>query len=125
MVFNKNLGEEIKDYQEVAKTNKNVDLAALMINALQKQDQHMVSDKQKHWAYLVSLGLPPLGLLFAVRFFFGSEDDAKTVAWICVGLTAFSVALFLISLKVFFSSTGASLQQIQQININDIRQLSQ
>ncbi len=125
MASDKNLEEKIKDYQEAAKANQGVDLAALMINALKTENQNLVPDRQKHWAYLISIGLPPLGLLFAIRYFLSDKDDAKNVAWICVALTAVSVLLFVVLLKVFVSSSGTSLQQIEQINVIDIHQLSQ
>ena len=125
MALDKKLEETIQDYQEVAKTDKNVDLAALMINALQNQNQNLVSDRQKHWAYLVSIGLPPLGLVFAARYFFSDKDDGQRVAWLCIALTAVSVLMFWILLKAFLSSSGTSLEQIKQINVSDIRQFSQ
>ena len=125
MSQDKKLEEQFSDYMQIAKENKNVDIASLMINALQKQDQDLVSARQKKWAYLVSAGLPPLGLLFALKFYFSDESDAHSVANICVLLTVLSVATFFVLGKMILSGSGTSLNQIQQITPQDTQQLSQ
>jgi len=120
------LAQKVKDYQEAAKNNPNVDIGALMLNALQTQDQNKVSSKAKKWAYLISISVPPFGLLFALKYFmFSDEADAQEVAWTCVILTAVCVALFWIGGKLLLSSSGTSMQQIQQIKPSDIYQLTQ
>ncbi len=121
----KKLEEQIKEYQAVAKEHPNVDVGLLAMNALQNQNQNLVSSKGKRWAYLVSIALPPLGLLFAFRYFFGDEDDARQVAWICVILTAIGLVLIWVGTKALFSGSGASLEQIQQIKPSDAMQLLQ
>lgn len=119
-----NLDEVVKEYAELAK-DKNIDAAGLMISALQQRDQNRLSPKTKRWAYLISLGLPPLGLGFALWFFFREETDAKTAAFICVALTLFSLGLTIIFFNVILQSSGTSVEQIQQIKPNDIYQLTQ
>jgi hypothetical protein len=64
------LEQKVADYAELAKENKNVDVASLMLNALQTEDQNKLSGKAKHWGYLISLAAPPLGILFAAWFFY-------------------------------------------------------
>lgn len=118
----KQLEEIVKEYADLAK-DKNVDVSALMINALQQQDQNKLNPKTKRWAYLVSLGLPPLGYLFGFWYFFKDESDAKTTAYICIALTTISIVLSIIFFNVILSSSGTSLQQIQQINPEEVYQL--
>ncbi len=121
----KELEKKVADYVEVGKDNKNVDMAALMLNALQTEDQNKISSSTEHWAYLVSIGAPPLGLLFAAWFYFSDKDDAKNAALICVILTVVSVVVFAIIMKLLFSSAGVSVDQVQQINPADIQELYQ
>lgn len=121
----KKLEEQISEYHELAKEDKDVDVAALMMNALENQDQKMVPKKSKKWAYLVSVGFPPFGLLFALRYYFGNEDDGKTVALICVILTVVSVAVFVILFQSLISGSGTSPDAIKQIKPSDIQQLLQ
>ena len=119
------LAEQIKDYADVAKENPNVDMGLLLSSALQNQNQPVVSSKVRKWAYLVSVALPPFGLLFALKYFFSDESDARQVAWTCVILTAVGIAGLWIGAKLIFSGSGTSVQQIQQIKPNDIIQLTQ
>ena len=119
------LEKQVEDYSKIAKENPNVDIGLLMASALQNQKSNAVTPKAKRWAYLVSVGLPPFGLLFALRYYFAEQDDAKQVAWVCVILTVVSVFIFWLSAKLFFSGSGASLEQIQQIKPSDIQQLYQ
>jgi hypothetical protein len=121
----KKLEQTIGEYQQVAKENPKVDLGLLMLNALQNQKNNLVSGKVKRWAYLISLGVPPFGIFFAAKYFFSDEDDAVTVAWMCVILTLVSLALLYFGAKLMFSGTGTSPQQIEQIKPSDIFQLTQ
>jgi hypothetical protein len=121
----KKLEQVVSEYQQVASENPNVDLSLLMINALQTQKQNLVSAKVKRWAYLISLGLPPLGILFSAKYFFSDEDDAQTVAWICVALTVVSVLAIYLGGKMFLSGSGVTTQQLQQIKPSDVMQLNQ
>jgi len=121
----KKLSGQINEYQALAKENPNINVSMLMINALENQKQNAVSGKAKKWAYLISISLPPIGLLFALRYYMGDEDDAKQVAWVCVVLTIIAVLMFWLGSKLLFSGSGTSLQQIQQIKPSDIQQLGQ
>lgn len=112
-------------YKELAKQNKKIDVASLMINALQKRELNLLSDKQKRWAFLVSLLFPPVGLIFAVKFYFSGKDDGEQSAWVCALLTALSILLFILFTKVLFSGSGLDINQLQQINPSDIQQLIQ
>ncbi len=121
----KRLSETLEEYQKLAKENTNIDLSTLALSALANEHRNTLPQKQKNWAYLISVGLPPLGLLFAVKYYLSDEDDAKTTAHICVALTLVGLIILWISIKVFSSSSGVSLQQIQQIKPGDIQQLTQ
>ena len=125
MDSDKKLEEQVSEYAQMAKANPKIDAAMLMMSALENQKASVVSPSAKRWAYLVSIGLPPVGLLFALNYFMKDEEDAKQVAWVCVILTVVSIILFWLFAKALFSSSGTSLEQIQQINPKDIYQLSQ
>src|SRR4051812_39409353 len=103
------LEKKISEYQALGKENSNIDVASLMISALNSEKKNLVSSKQKKWAYLVSVGVPPFGFFFALKFYFGEEDDAKHVANICIILTCLSVLSFWLISKSLFSSTGTSM----------------
>ncbi len=118
------LQEIVSEYADLAK-DKNIDVATLMVNALQQEDANMINSKTKRWAYLISLGVPPFGLLFAVYFYFSDKSDGKSAALICLLLTIFTIVISVISLKMIFSGSGASVEQIQQIKPADIYQLTQ
>ncbi len=122
------VSKKIEDYQELAKSNKNIDVASLMINALEQAQREEVEAKKKKRAYLVSVVAPPLGLLFAVRYYFSDKADGKRVALICVLLTAIAgLGAWLIGAMMFSGGGGggAALQQLQTINAQDVRNLLQ
>lgn len=125
MDTDKNLEQTLGQYTEAAKENKNIDVAALMLNALQRQDTNRLTAKQKRWAYLVAIALPPLGLLYALKFYFSDEVDAREAAITCVILTVISIFLMWLTFKVLLSGSGTSLEQIQQITPQDIQEFSQ
>ena len=119
------LAKQLQEYQELAKKNKDVDLPSLMINAMENQGKNLVSPKQKKWAYLISVALPPLGLLFALKFYLSGKDDGRHVANVCVLFTVISLVLFWVTVKTLFSSAGVNLEQLQQIKPQDIQELVQ
>jgi hypothetical protein len=121
----KKLESQVQAISELAKENKNVDAAALMLNALQVSEKNMVSARAKKWAYIVSIGAPPLGLLFALRYYFGTKDDAKQVALTCVALTVVAVGLLFLFTKMFLASSGVSLEEIEGIHPADVIELTQ
>lgn len=124
MERDKILEKQFQDYQQLAKQDKNIDVASLMLNAISShiQNQNVVSSKIKRWAYLTSIGVPPLGLFFAAKYYFSSEDDARHVANVCVVLTILGLLSYWLMAKLVFSSSGASLSQIQQITPQEIQQ---
>ena len=121
----KKLEEELKVYRELAKQDKKIDVASLMINALQKHHDNLIPHKQKRWAYLISVGVPPFGLFFAAKFYWSGKDDGQEAAMICLALTAFSILVFVLIGKLLLSGSGANLQDIQKINPKDIQDLVQ
>lgn len=118
------LDEIVTEYADLAK-DKNIDVAALMMNALKQADENRLSSKTKRWAYLISLGIPPLGLGFALWFYFSDKSDGKSAAIACVLLTVFSIIGSIIFIDMFFSGSGTSVEQIQQIKPTDIYELTQ
>lgn len=118
---------KMQDYQELAKTNKDIDMAALMINALEQARRDEVDEKRKKRAYLVSVMVPPFGLLYAVRYYFSDKADGKHVAKVCVLLTVIALLIAWAVGKAMFAGVGGgdALQQAQNINPEDIKRLLQ
>lgn len=112
-------------YRQLAKDDKNVDLAALTTAMLEQTRQSETEAKKKRLAYLISAGLPPLGLIFAVRYYFSENSDGKRVAAVCVILTIVSLLASWLIAKMFLSSVGSQLDQIQSINSEDLKSLLQ
>lgn len=122
----KKLTETLEQYQELAKKDKNLDVAALMLSALQKSEENRVSSKTRKWLYILSLGFPPIGVIFALKYyFFDDHDDARHVANMCLILTALVIILTLIFFKSLFSAAGVTPSQVEQIKPSDIYQLTQ
>ncbi len=121
----KELENKFQEYQQMAKGDKSVDAAALMMKAMETQAANRISGKQKKWGYLISIALPPIGLIFALKFYFSGKSDGKRAALICVILTT-AVLLFLwLIISLLVSSSGLNMNQIQQIHPQDIRDLLQ
>lgn len=121
----KDLEKKIETYSELGKENPNVDVSMLMMNALQSEDHNKANPKSYKMAYIISLGLPPFGLLYAVKYYFSDDESDKQAAKICILLTIISVIVFFAFSKLLFSSSGTSLEQIKQIKPQDIQQLTQ
>lgn len=122
----KKLEKQFKIYAELAKKDKNIDVAGLMAEALSKKDENNLTFGQKRWAYLVSVGVPPFGLIYAVKFWFSDKDDGKDTAMLCIVLTF--VAIFVLVLLTNMILSGSSinsgeLDQIQNLKPEDIKSL--
>lgn len=119
------LGQEIKRYQDLAKSDKKIDVASLALSAFAQAKQNQLSGKEKRWAYLISLSVPPVGLFFAVKFYFSGKDDGEEAAFICIILTVLSILVFVVLFKLSLSGSGTNVQQIEQIKPTDVQQLLQ
>lgn len=117
------LEQIVTEYAALAK-DENIDTSALLINALEQQEQNRLSSSTKRWAYLISIGVPPLGLIFAAWFYFGDKDDGQTAAIACLILTIFSSIVTFVIIKSIFSGAGVSSEQLQQIKPADIYELT-
>lgn len=119
------LDEIVKEYADLAKEDKNIDAATLMINALQQHDQNRVNPKWKRWAFVISLTIPPVGLIFAAYYFLRTENDARSAGVWCIVLTAISLIATIVFFKIILDGSGASIEQIQQIKPEQIYELTQ
>lgn len=106
----KKLEKQFKIYAELAKKDKNIDVAGLMAEALSKKDENNLTFGQKRWAYLVSVGVPPFGLIYAVKFWFSDKDDGKDTAMLCIVLTF--VAIFVLVLLTNMILSGSSINSV-------------
>jgi hypothetical protein len=116
------LEQIVAEYADLAK-DKNIDASALLINALEQEDRNKIPTATKRWAYLISIGVPPLGLLFAIWFYFGDKSDGKSTAIACVILTAVSSIIGILIVKSMLSGAGVSTEQLQQIKPADVYEL--
>ena len=121
----KDLTKKIQEYTELAKNDPNVDINALMLSAFDSEHRAVSEAKSYKWAYLISVGAPPFGAIYAVKYFLSGDARDKTAAYVCLILTAISIIFFALTLKTFTASSGVSLDQIQQINSSDVQELVQ
>jgi hypothetical protein len=121
----KQLQEELKAYSELAKKDKGIDVASLMMQALEKRtvETDEIALNQKRLGYVVSIGAPPFGLLFAFKFYFSGKSDGKHAAIICVVLTIIAIISVAVIFRTLPSRSGLNAGQLQQINSQDIQQL--
>jgi hypothetical protein len=110
------LHEQFKIYQEMAKQDKSIDVAGLMMQALDTKDKNYIPAGKKRLAYLVSIGFPPFGLIFALQFWFSDKEDGPQTAVICVVMTAAAAILLVVMTGALFSGSGVTPDQLEQIN---------
>jgi hypothetical protein len=118
------IAEQIKALQEIKKENKQVDVAALALAALHQHEANMLTPGEKRWGYLVSISLPPVGLIYALKFYASGKDDGKQAAYMCLGLTAAAIISFIILGNVMFAGSGLTTTQLKQAP-SDLQQLVQ
>jgi hypothetical protein len=112
---------QIMQISEIAKVNPNVDVANLMLSVLDQQHVNQADAKRKHWAYLISVGIPGAGFICAIYYyFFSGKSDAKHIAWWCAGLTVFTIIITWITTAVIFSSLTKGTAQ--QFNVSNLEQ---
>ncbi len=121
----KDLENKIQTFRELGKENPNINVNLLMMNALETESENKSSAKSYKWPYLISLGLPPFGLIYAVKYYFSENENDQQAAKICLLLTVISIVLVFAFGKAMLSGSGTSLQQIEQIQPSDIQQLNQ
>ena len=65
-------------------------------------------------AYAVSVFLPPLGLIYTVKYLKQSETKAKTIGWITLILTVISIAVTVkITMDMLAAINGITNMQMQ------------
>ena len=115
------LSKKIEQYQELAKEDKNIDVAALAMAAMADAQMQEQNDKGKKKAYWISVLLPPLGLFVAAYYLLAGKPDAKRVALICTIITVIMLLGSWLLLKSFISSIPA--EQMNQLQGVDPKQL--
>ena len=123
----KDLQAKLEEYKALAAANpdKQIDVAALVMSAMENQEHSRVSTKARNWSYTASLLFPPVGLFIAVYFWwFNKKEDAHKIALVCIGLTVFIVAVTLVFVDVLIQSvaTPAQIQGIENLNPNQFQQ---
>ena len=91
----KDLEEQLKQLAELAKKDKEINITELVEKTLAQKytNTEYVPTNQRRWAYILSFGVPPLGIFFAIKFFFGDKKDGLDNALICFVLTCISVVI--------------------------------
>jgi hypothetical protein len=118
----KKIEERFSEFQALGKEDKNVDVAKLMMYSLD-QNRNFFSTKKKYWSYIISLSLPPVGFLLALKYYYDDEEDARHVANICIVLTLVALLMAWTFVKMLFSGSATNLNQIQQIDPKDLQDL--
>jgi len=120
------VSRQIQDYKELADKNKGINAAALMINALAQAERDEIDARKRKRAYLVSVILPPFGLIYAAYYYFGDKPDGKSVAINCVILTLVSfLVAWGIGALMFACMTPDQTTQIQNVNADQVKQMLQ
>lgn len=117
-----NLNQQIEALQELKKQNPDVDVDALMLSALHQHSTLTEKPKSYKWAYLISLGVPPFGFFFAIKFFMSGEQKDRDAAFVCLILTGISIILFVSIAKMF---AGSGVSSINQLTPADVQNLTQ
>ncbi|HTK05041.1 MAG TPA: hypothetical protein VL500_05630 [Candidatus Eisenbacteria bacterium] len=122
----KRAAEQIDEYRKLGEQNKDIDTASLMLNALATAQREEVDAKKRRRVYTLSVVLPPIGLVFAAYYALKGEPGGKQVAINCLILTA--ISLFLawgISQLLFASVTTEQTDQLQNLNVAELRKMLQ
>lgn len=122
------LNQQMEEYARLGKEHKDVNVAALMINALEQAQRDEMEQSKKKKAYLVSLFLPPLGYLAALWVLYQDKPDAKKVALNCAIITSISLLFswwFMHAISsVVPADTSAQLQGAKGIQqVKDLQDL--
>lgn len=72
-----------------------------------------ISIGRQVWIYIVSLFLPPLGLIWTFKYFRSTDAQKKRIAWIATVLTIISTVFTIWYTINFFQGVS---QQINQVN---------
>lgn len=118
------LAAEIQRIEALHKENKDIDTSALIANVLAQNREESVPSAQKMRAYLVSLLFPPFGLYYFVKFIIQDNAQAKRLAWTSLALTIIAI-IFVWWLSSAILSSSPELQQIQNINLKQLQELTQ
>ncbi len=123
MANEERLARDIEEYAKIGKEHKDVNVASLMIHALEQAQRDEIEESKKKKAYMVSVFLPPLGYFFALWYAFSDKPDGKKVAVNCVIITSVTLLLtFLIGKAIFASVPDNTGAQLQNINVTDLLQ---
>jgi len=110
--------EKIKMYRELAEKDKNVDLAALTLKALQESQRDEIAPGKKRLAYIISAGFPPFGLFFAWHYYRSAKAGGRHVAKVCLVLTGISIAASWLISAIILASFAPQIEQLQSANVN-------
>ena len=120
------LNEQFEQFRKLGAENENVDVGALMINALERAKAEEVDRKKARWAYVGSVVLAPLGLFIALYYALSGKPGGKRIALNCVIITVVMLVVGWLTLKMFLSTvTPDQMRQIQTVNPNDLKAILQ
>ncbi len=87
------LEEQFKQLQELAKKDKSIDVAGLMVKALETHNDNFIPIKEKRWAYIVSIAVPLAGFYYVIKYFTSDKEDGLQNAMICTILSCFCLII--------------------------------
>jgi len=118
------LEEQFKKLQELAKHDKSIDVAGLMMKALDSHQDNYIPIKEKRWAYLSAIAVPFVGFVFVIRFLMSDKEDALQTAMVCTILSCLCLILTAIVSHTLTAGLGAQGGQgLQDINPSDVYDL--
>jgi hypothetical protein len=121
----KHLEEQLKQYQELAKMDKKIDVAGLMIKALQDSENNHLPIKSKRWAYLLSISIPLVGFYYSFKYFNSHAEDAMEAGLACGILACFCLLSFFVIGHSMTAGSGLNFKDVENIKPADVYQLTQ
>ena len=117
------LQEKFEQYKELAKTNKDIDVAGLMIKDLEEFQSNYTPINKKRWAFALSLMVPLIGFYFSVKHFSAKSEDSQEIGLFCGILACVNLIVYYF---IFSSITsGVTTQQLLELRPSDVIDLIQ
>ncbi len=120
------LEEQVKTYVELAKKDKKIDIASLMMTAMDDAKHNHLPVKEKRWAFIISLSIPFIGFYYAFKYFNSNADDANETALACGILACVClISFWMVQGTLGSSLSGGQLQGVQDLKPSDVYELTQ
>ena len=118
------LAGQIAQIQALAKDNPAINAAGMIARLLEQHQSSGIPNKMRIRAFLVSVLFPPFGLYYVVKFMLRPERDARRLALICFLLTAGTLIFLWAMLNIILAPYAGQLEQIQNLDLEQIQELT-